>query len=178
MSGAEVARLLELRDVSSGRPEGAPPPRGAGARVPSLEHHLLRGLLAAPELAAALRVEQLDENTHEAQVLREVLEVLAAGRVPPKPLSTAFEGTPLLPELQALEAELLRLGFDTVEQVRPEFDGALRKLEARQKDKEIKAMIGRRETEGLAEQLRESAALRQPGAAPLSAGTDTPSKGL
>jgi hypothetical protein len=93
-------------------------------------------------------------------------------------VSTAFEGPPFLGYLQGLEADLLRLGFDTVEHVKPEFDGAVRGLRERKKDKEIKEMISRNERVGLADRLQERAALRQRGEAPLSAGADTPSKGL
>jgi hypothetical protein len=107
-----------------------------------------------------------------------VLELLAGGGAPPKPLSTAFEGTPFLGYLQELEADLMRLGFDTLEHIRPEFDGAVRKLRELEKDREINQMISKNERAGLSDRFREREALRQQGAEPLSVGADTPSKGL
>jgi hypothetical protein len=179
MTPPEVARLLELRDGTIGRTDRAPPAPQRGAPVRSPEVYLLRGLLAAPELASELAVQSLDDTAPEAKVLRAVLELLSGGGAVPKPLSTAFEGTPFLGYLQELEADLMRLGFDTVEQVKPEFEGAIRSLQVRQKDQEIKEMLARKEKVGLAERLREGAALRQrEPLAPLPVNADTPSKGL
>ncbi len=177
MTPQEVARLLELRDGTIGRADRVPPPR-SGAPVPGPEVYLLRGLLVAPELASEVTVQLLNDAVPEAQVVRAVLEALTGGRAIPKPLSTAFEGTPFLEYLQALEADLMRLGFDSLDQVKPEFEGAVRNLRSRQKDQEIKDMLARKDKAGLAERLREGAALRQPGGAPLPPGAETPSNGL
>jgi DNA primase len=179
MTPHEVARLLELRDGTIGRTDRAATPRHDRAPVRTSEVYLLRGLLVAPELASELAVEQLNDDTPEAKVLRAVHERLAAGEALPKPLSTAFEGTPFLEYLQALEAELMRLGFDTIEQVKPEFDGAIQHLREREKDKEISGMIARNERTGLVDRFKEREALRQRGEPiPLPAGAETPSNDL
>jgi len=179
MTPHEVARLLELRDGTIGRTDRAATPRHDRAPVRTSEVYLLRGLLVAPELASELAVEQLNDDTPEAKILRAVHERLAAGEALPKPLSTAFEGTPFLEYLQALEAELMRLGFDTIEQVKPEFDGAIQHLREREKDKEISGMIARNERTGLADRFKEREALRQRGEPiPLPAGAETPSNDL
>jgi len=179
MTPHEVARLLELRDGTIGRTDRAATPRHDRAPVRTSEVYLLRGLLVAPELASELAVEQLNDDTPEAKVLRAVHERLAAGEALPRPLSTAFEGTPFLEYLQALEAELMRLGFDTIEQVKPEFDGAIQHLREREKDKEISGMIARNERTGLVDRFKEREALRQRGEPiPLPAGAETPSNDL
>ncbi len=159
MTPPEVGRLMELRDGTIGRTERSPAPSPARAPVRAAEVYLLRGLLVAPELVADLAVETLSDDTPEAKVLRAVHERLSSGQPLPKPLSTAFEGTPFLGYLQALEAELLRLGFD-IEQVKPEFDGAVRRLRERAKQKEINDMIAKNERVGLADRLQEREALR------------------
>jgi DNA primase len=178
MSATEVARLLELRDGTLDRESrhAAPPQKGVPVSPP--EAYLLKGVLVAPELASELHIEQIASGTEAAKVLRAVLELLAGGGAPPKPLSTAFEGTPFLGYLQELEADLMRLGFDTLEHIRPEFDGAVRKLRELEKDREINQMISKNERAGLSDRFREREALRQQGAEPLSVGADTPSKGL
>jgi len=161
MTPPEVARLLELRDGTIGRTDRAATPRADRAPVRGSEVYLLRGLLVAPELASELTVGQLNDDTPEAKVLRAVHERLSGGQALPKPLSTAFEGTPFLGYLQELEAELMRLGFD-IEQVRPEFDGAVRKLRELEKQKEINEMISKNQRTGLVDRLKEREALRQP----------------
>jgi hypothetical protein len=73
----------------------------------------------------------------------------------------------------------MRLGFDTIEQVKPEFDGAIQHLREREKDKEISGMIARNERTGLADRFKEREALRQRGEPiPLPAGAETPSNDL
>jgi DNA primase len=160
MTPAEVARLMEFRDGAFGRTGREAAPSQPRAPVRSSEVYLLRGLLVAPELAAELTVENLSDDTPEARILRAVHERLSGGEPPPKPLSTAFEGTPYLAYLQDLEAELMRLGFD-IDQVKPEFDGAVRRLREIKKQKEINEMIANNQRAGLVERLREREALRR-----------------
>jgi len=174
MAPLEAARLLEVRDGAIVRTERAPPVRVDRAPVRSNESFLLRGLLAAPELAVDLPVELLSGAAGDTEALRAVRGRLVSGEPLPKPVSSAFEGEPFFPLLQALEAELLRLEFDR-EQVEPEFRGALRKLEADAKQREINEMLARGQRDGLAQRLKEQEALRQPAAASnLVTGGGTP----
>jgi DNA primase len=177
MTPAEVARLMELRDGTIGRTGREATPSHARAPVRSAEVYLLRGLLVAPELAAELTVEMLSDDTPEARILRAVQERLSGGEPPPKPLSSAFDGTPHLGYLQQLEAELMRLGFD-IDQVKPEFDGAVRRLRERAKQSEINEMIARNQRAGLVDRLKEREALRHSEPSTLSAAAETPLKRL
>jgi DNA primase len=181
MTPPEVARLLELRDGTVGRTDRAPPAREErAAAVGSNETKLLRALLGLPELAAAVPVEWLPAKGAESAAIQSVIErlVSAAGQPAPRPVSSAFEGTPFYGLLTRLEADLLEFKLEP-DDLRAEFDGALRNLEGERKSLEIKGMLAREEKTGLPERLREGAALRQRGdPAPLPAGAETPSKGL
>ncbi len=179
MTPHEVARLLELRDGSIGRTDRAPPARAErAAAVGSNEAKLLRALLGLPELAAAVPVEWLPAKSAESAAIRSVIERLVSSAGHPRPVSSAFEGAPFYGLLTRLEADLLEFKLE-VDDLRAEFDGAIRNLERERKSLEIKGMLAREETAGLPERLREGAALRQRGEpAPLPAGTETPSKSL
>jgi DNA primase len=181
MTPAEVARLLELRDGTIGRADRTPPARDdRGAAVRSNEAKLLRALLALPELAAAVPVELLPPSSAEATALRAVIErlVSAEARPFPRPVSSGFEGAPFYGLLTRLEADLLEFKLEP-EDLQAEFGGAVRNWEREAKSREIKEMLARKEKVGLAERLREGAALRQPGASPsLLANGETPSNGL
>ena len=161
MAPVEAARLLEVRDGAIVRADRAPYVRVDRAPVRSNETFLLRGLLAAPELARELPVELLSGTASDAEALRAVRARLVSGESLPKPVSSAFEGESFFPLLQTLEAELLRLEFER-EHVEPEFRGAVRKLEADAKQREINEMLARGERDGLAQRLQEEKALRQP----------------
>jgi hypothetical protein len=125
-------------------------------------------------------VEWLPAKGAESAAIQSVIErlVSAAGQPAPRPVSSAFEGTPFYGLLTRLEADLLEFKLEP-DDLRAEFDGALRNLEGERKSLEIKGMLAREEKTGLPERLREGAALRQRGdPAPLPAGAETPSKGL
>jgi DNA primase len=170
MTPGEVARLMELRDGMIDRTDRAPPARDErAAAVRSNEAKLLRALLALPELAATVPVEWLPGTSAEATALRSVIErlVSAAGHPLPRPVSSAFEGDPLYALLARLEADLLEFKLEA-EDLQAEFDGAVRNLEREAKSREIKEMLARKEKTGLAERLREGAALRQSAAPDLA----------
>ena len=181
MTPQEVARLLELRDGTIGRTDRAPPAREErAAAVGSNEAKLLRALLGLPELAGAVPVEWLPAKSAESAAIRSVIErlVSSTGHPAPRPVSSAFEGAPFYGLLTRLEADLLEFKLE-IDDLRAEFDGAIRNLERERKVLEINGMLAREEKAGLPERLREGAALRQRGEpAPLPAGTETPSKGL
>jgi DNA primase len=182
MTPQEVARLLELRDGTVGGAERPPPARDErAAAVRSNETKLLRAVLALPELAAAVPVEWLPAASAESGALRAVIERLVSipGQSVPRPVSSAFEGAPFYGLLTRLEADLLEFRLEA-EDLRAEFDGAVRNLERVRNAMEIKEMLARKEKVGLAERLREGAQLRQPtgAATPLPTGAETPSKGL
>jgi DNA primase len=170
MEPAEAARLLEIRDVGVVQPPSRFAPALADRRpMVSNEEWVLRALAVTPELARSLHVEDLPHDTPEAITLRAVVERIVTLPAPPRPLSSAFEDSPLLPAVRKAEADVLLLGFDAAA-LRPEFEGALRKLEARVKSLEIKEMLARRQTEGLVERLREHKGVSAPAAAGNLAG--------
>lgn len=168
MEPGEAARLLEIRDAGVARPPFGqrPPAREERRPIVSNEEWVLRALAVTPELARSLHVEDLPHDTPQASALRAVIERIVALPDPPRPLSSAFEGSPLLAVVRKAEADVLLLGFDA-EALRPEFEGAVRKLEGRLKSLEINEMIARRQTEGLVERLREHKGL---GVAPPPSG--------
>ena len=174
MAPVEAARLLEVRDgtISNwGRPGRTPPMRVDRRPVRSSVAYLLRGLLAFPELAAELPVELLSGDDPESKALQVVHARIVGGNPLPKPVSAAFEEELFLAELQQIEAELLALGFER-EHVEPEFRGALRKLQSDLNDREIKDMLQRGQTVGLAERIKLQEAFRRlPSAASDLAGS-------
>jgi DNA primase len=178
MSPAELARLMELRDGTFTRPDRAPPAREERAAAVRNEGKLLRALLAMPELAGGVPVELLPLSGTEAAALRSVIEGLGAaasdGRLP-RPVSSAFEGAPFYGLLTRLEADLLEFRLEP-DDLRAEFDGAVRNLEREAKSREINEMLARKDKDGLPERLREGAALRQPApsAPELAGGRENP----
>jgi DNA primase len=154
MAPLETARLLEVRDGTIGATPRAAPWREERRAVRTNETHLLRGLLAAPELARELRVELLSGSGADARILKAVHARLIGGEPLVNPVSSVFEGEPFLPRLQELEAELMGLGFGR-EQVEPEFRGALLNLEKASIGREINEMTSRNEKAGLPERLSE-----------------------
>jgi DNA primase len=162
MEPAEAARLLDVRDgVIARGSDRSLPPRQERRPMVSNEEWVLRALAVTPELARSLHVEELPDDTPEASALRGVVERIVSGAAVPRPLSSAFEDSPLLPLVRKAEADVLQLGFDEA-QLRPEFEGARRKLEARVKGIEINEMIARKQTDGLVERLKEQKALGLP----------------
>ena len=154
MAPLEAARLLEVRDGTIGGTPRAAPWREERRAVRTNETHLLRGLLAAPELARELRVELVSGSGADARILKAVHARLIGGEPLVNPVSSVFEGEPFLPRLQELEAELMGLGFGR-EQVEPEFRGALLNLEKASIGREINEMTSRNEKAGLPERLSE-----------------------
>jgi DNA primase len=162
MPAAEVARLMELRDGAIGRTDRPPPAQAdRAAAVRSNEAKLLRALLGLPELAGAVPVEWLPAASVESAALQSVIERLVSGtgQPLPRPVSSGFEDAPFYGLLTRLEADLLEFRLEP-EDLRAEFDGAVRILEREMKSKEIKGMLARKEKTGLAERLQEGAALR------------------
>ena len=171
MSPAELARLMELRDAVLAAPNRAPPvPDERAAAVRSNEAKLLRALLAIPELAGSVPVELLPAGA-DAAALRAVVEALGAsgaGGGAPRPVSSAFEGAAFYGMLTRLEADLIEFKLEP-EDLRAEFEGAVRNLRGKANTKEINEMLARKQKEGLPERLLEGAALRQAPAAPALA---------
>ena len=171
MSPAELGRLMELRDAVLAAPNRAPPvPDERAAAVRSNEAKLLRALLAIPELAGSVPVELLPAGA-DAAALRAVVEALGAsgaGGGAPRPVSSAFEGAAFYGMLTRLEADLIEFKLEP-EDLRAEFEGAVRNLRGKANTKEINEMLARKQKEGLPERLLEGAALRQAPAAPALA---------
>jgi DNA primase len=176
MEPGEAARLLDVRDgVIARAPERSAPVRLERRPMVSNEEWVLRALAVTPELARLLHVEDLPDDTPEATALRGVVERIVAAPELPRPLSSAFEDSPLLSAVRKAEADVLLLGFDEAA-LRPEFEGARRKLEAKVKGLEINDMLARNQTDGLVERLREHKALGQPPQPPgdLAGGGGSP----
>jgi DNA primase len=123
-SQAEVERLCDLQ------PTGPPPPARAARQAPSLLRPLLRLLLQKPQLAPALPLGLLPENSAEARAVRLLCETIAAAgaQVLPYPaLIERLRGSECESILSAAAAELMQQPF-AEEGIDDEFEGAVKQL--------------------------------------------------